>query len=165
MRNVRSDSLANRVLEIIKECPGNNAINIAEQLQVESKAVKGAIAFHRREGRIINRGKAARGARWYPNYEHPEMNNNESEPMPAQDWRKALRSPTPTRGSCKKCGGKPTVARVMLMAQEKEDGAQPSGGQKFSNLTSKTAMLCGNCIADVYKKVESAMAHELGESD
>lgn len=64
MRKPKADSLATRVLEIIKEDPGVNCGHIADRLDADRKAVSDALAFHRREGRIQNLGKHARGASW-----------------------------------------------------------------------------------------------------
>lgn len=56
-----------KVLEIIKTDPGVSARHIQALLPgVDSKKISASLAYHRREKRIQNRGKAARGASWYP---------------------------------------------------------------------------------------------------
>lgn len=66
MRKNKSDSIATRVLEAIKDDPGVNCGDISERLRIDRFSVSGALAFHRREGRIQNLGKHAKGASWYP---------------------------------------------------------------------------------------------------
>jgi len=66
MRRVKPDSIANQVLEVIKDDPGVSAGDISERLGIDRIVISNALAYHRREGRIQNRGKHARGASWYP---------------------------------------------------------------------------------------------------
>jgi hypothetical protein len=140
MRNSKPDSLASRVLAVIKENPGCNVAFISDQLDVESKKVKGSIAFHRSEGRIINRGRAARGASWYPDYDHPE--NAPTSPITAS---------MPAVWACRKCGNREIVGRIELTVVE------------LSGSYSQTVVLCGHCFDGVHQTVEHALLEEIGE--
>jgi hypothetical protein len=146
MRRNQADSVATHVLKIVQQNPGVNAARISDLLGIATKQVKNSLAFHRREGRIINRGRAALGASWYPNYDHPENAD-----IPVPDWRDELRSP------CRKCGGTETVAIVQIQAEEPE-------GAIFRALASRSALLCAHCIVGVYQAVEWALMEEIGET-
>lgn len=67
MSAVKEGSTVQRTLAVIKEDPGVSAAHISEQLgDVTSVQVSFALAHLRRTKQIVNRGKAARGASWYP---------------------------------------------------------------------------------------------------
>lgn len=63
-------SVATRVLEVILDDPGVTCGHIADRTGIDRGAVSNALAFHRREGRIQNLGKHAKGASWYPKGRH-----------------------------------------------------------------------------------------------
>jgi DNA modification methylase len=155
MRNPKSDSMATRVLEVIQANPGANVEFIANKLNADNVAVKNTVAYHRREGRIKNLGKAARGARWYPNYQNPE--NKEKKSVTSRNWKQELQDTPRARDACQKCGNKPIIGRIQLIVEEKETA------RKYTHVTSKTVVLCANCITRVYKTAEGALLEELGE--
>jgi len=66
MTPAKSDSLSQRVLAVVKDDPGVNVAHISERLNVDRNAISNTLAYHRREGRIQNLGKHAKGASWYP---------------------------------------------------------------------------------------------------
>lgn len=134
--------MASRVLAVIKQHPGHNVAFIAEQLGEDPKKIKGSIAFHRSEDRIINRGRAAQGAQWYPNYDHPE--NAPASPIAAS---------MPSSWACRKCGNKEIVGRIEL------------GVTGLTGSTSQTVMLCTHCFDGVYETVQYALLTELGETE
>jgi len=60
-------STNHRVLEIIVEDPGVSCRHITDRLgDVTGKQVSNALAFLRRTDQIVNLGKHALGASWYP---------------------------------------------------------------------------------------------------
>jgi predicted transcriptional regulator len=70
-RRVQRTSVATQVLAVVLDDPGVNCGDIAERTGINRVAVSNALAFHRREGRIQNLGKHAKGASWYPKGRHP----------------------------------------------------------------------------------------------
>lgn len=64
---VITESLNQRVLEIVKDDPGVSCQHIVDRLDdVTSRQVSNALAFLRRTKQIKNLGRAAKGASWYP---------------------------------------------------------------------------------------------------
>ena len=62
------DGTSKRVLEVILEDPGVSCSHIVERLgDVPGKKVSNSLHFLRRTNQIVNLGKHARGASWYPN--------------------------------------------------------------------------------------------------
>jgi predicted transcriptional regulator len=60
-------SVNQRVLEIVKEDPGVSCQHITDRLgDVTVEQVSNALAHLRRTHQIVNLGKHARGASWYP---------------------------------------------------------------------------------------------------
>jgi len=59
-------SMMQRVHEIILDDPGVSCSHISIRLETDGKSVGYALAGLRRAGKITNRGKAAKGASWYP---------------------------------------------------------------------------------------------------
>jgi len=67
MRKTVPDGTSARVLEVILDDPGVSCRHITDRLgDVDGKKVSNSLHFLRRTGRIVNRGKHARGASWYP---------------------------------------------------------------------------------------------------
>lgn len=67
MSTIVTKSRATRVHEIIVDDPGVSAKHIQERLgDATIRQVTISLAFLRRTNRIVNRGKHARGASWYP---------------------------------------------------------------------------------------------------
>lgn len=62
------DGTSARVLEVILDDPGVSCQHIQDRLgDVDGKKVSNSLAFLRRTHQIVNLGKHARGASWYPN--------------------------------------------------------------------------------------------------
>lgn len=57
-----------KVLEVIRDDPGVSCQHIRDRLgdDVTGEKVSNSLAFLRRTNRIVNLGKHARGASWYP---------------------------------------------------------------------------------------------------
>ena len=67
MRPPTNNGTSARVLMIIKEDPGVSCQHITDRLgDVTGKQVSNSLAFLRRTNQIVNLGKHARGASWYP---------------------------------------------------------------------------------------------------
>lgn len=67
MTAIKVDSVTQRALAVIKDDPGVSAKHISEQLgDVPTKSVSLALAHLRRTNQIVNLGKHAKGASWYP---------------------------------------------------------------------------------------------------
>lgn len=61
------DGTSARILEIIQDDPGVSARHIRERLgDVDGRKVSNSLAFLRRTNKIVNLGKHAKGASWYP---------------------------------------------------------------------------------------------------
>jgi hypothetical protein len=57
-----------RVLEVVLDDPGVSCRHIQDRLgDVEARQISNALAFLRRTHQIVNLGKHAKGASWYPN--------------------------------------------------------------------------------------------------
>ena len=66
---IQRGSTTHRVYEVILEDPGVSCRHITERLgDVTGKQVSFSLAFLRRTGKIVNLGKHARGASWYPSH-------------------------------------------------------------------------------------------------
>jgi hypothetical protein len=64
----KKQSNASRVHEIILDDPGVSCQHIQARLDdLTGKQVSLSLAFLRRTDKIVNLGKVARGASWYPN--------------------------------------------------------------------------------------------------
>ena len=60
-------STAQRVLEVVQDDPGVSCQHIQTRLgDVTGKQVSNSLAFLRRTNQIVNLGKHALGASWYP---------------------------------------------------------------------------------------------------
>jgi len=55
-----------RILEVVLDDPGVSARHIQKRLDLDGRQVSNSLAFLRRTNKIVNRGKHARGASWYP---------------------------------------------------------------------------------------------------
>ena len=67
MRSTIPDGTSARVLEVILDDPGVSARHIRDRLgDVDERKVSNSLHFLRRTGKIVNLGKHARGASWYP---------------------------------------------------------------------------------------------------
>lgn len=65
--SVITESVNQRVLEIVKDDPGVSCQHITDRLgDVTGTQVSNALACLRRTDQIVNYGKHARGASWYP---------------------------------------------------------------------------------------------------
>lgn len=65
--NTRNTGVSARVLEVILDDPGVSCQHITDRLgDVTGRQVSNSLAFLRRTNQIVNLGKHARGASWYP---------------------------------------------------------------------------------------------------
>lgn len=61
-------SVTERVLEVVYDDPGVSVEHIRERLgnDTTGRKISNSLAYLRRIGKIVNLGKAAKGASWYP---------------------------------------------------------------------------------------------------
>jgi hypothetical protein len=67
--STRNTGVSARVLEVILDDPGVSCRHITDRLgDVTGRQVSNSLHFLRRTGKIVNLGKHAKGASWFPTH-------------------------------------------------------------------------------------------------
>jgi hypothetical protein len=66
MHSTATNGTSKKVLEVVLDDPGVGRRHIQDRLDLTGRQVSNSLAYLRRTDQIVNLGKHAKGASWYP---------------------------------------------------------------------------------------------------